>query len=159
MVTAVNGSWKLPIGYFLIGSLTGAERAHLVKEALFLLHQAGVKVIALTTDGPKCNISMAESLGCCLNPFKDDFHTSFVNECNNENIYYLLDVAHMIKLVRNVFGTLRVFRDIEDRIVDWKFIELLEQYQNSHGLVAATRIRTRHLEWRREKMKVLLALF
>lgn len=158
MVTAVNGGWKLAIGYFMITSLTGTERAHLIRQALHQLHLAGVKVVALTTDGPKCNINMAERLGCCLNPFSHDFTTTFINEATNEKISYILDVAHMVKLVRNVFGTLGRLLDFENRIVNWRFIELLEAYQTTHGLVAATRLKTRHIEWRREKMKVLLAV-
>ncbi len=34
MVVCINGSWKVPCGYFLIDGLSGSERANLVKVCL-----------------------------------------------------------------------------------------------------------------------------
>lgn len=64
----------------------------------------------------------------------------------------------MEKLARNVFGTLGRLLDFENKIINWRFIEILEQNQTTHGLVAATRLKSGHIEWRREKMKLLLAV-
>ncbi|CAB3242046.1 unnamed protein product [Arctia plantaginis] len=64
LLTAINGSWKLPIGYFLIVSLTGEQKATLVRTAIQLCQVAGVKVISVTCDGLAGNFSMFTSLGC-----------------------------------------------------------------------------------------------
>ncbi|KYN06873.1 THAP domain-containing protein 9 [Cyphomyrmex costatus] len=41
MLVALNGHWKLPIGYFLIDSLSGKERASLLEHCLQLVHETG----------------------------------------------------------------------------------------------------------------------
>ncbi|XP_049832719.1 uncharacterized protein LOC126273218 [Schistocerca gregaria] len=48
MLTAVNGSWKIPIGYFLVNGLGAVEKSNLLKEALKFTHDAGVKAISVT---------------------------------------------------------------------------------------------------------------
>lgn len=50
LVTSINGSWKLPIGYFLIVSLTGEQKTILVQTALQLCHDAGIKVASVTCE-------------------------------------------------------------------------------------------------------------
>ena len=48
MLTCVNGSWKIPVGYVLIDGISAEQKASLVKQALDLIQQAGVTVISLT---------------------------------------------------------------------------------------------------------------
>jgi len=36
MLVAINGHWKIPVGYFLLNSLNGAERASLLEKCLEL---------------------------------------------------------------------------------------------------------------------------
>lgn len=38
IVVALNGYWKLPIGYFLIDSLNGKERANLIETAMSIIN-------------------------------------------------------------------------------------------------------------------------
>ncbi len=66
MVVAVDGSWKVPRGYFFIDGLSGKERANLVKVCIQRLSDVGVKVISLTCDGPSCHFSMLSALGASL---------------------------------------------------------------------------------------------
>ncbi|GFO20488.1 THAP domain-containing protein 9 [Plakobranchus ocellatus] len=47
MVVCVNGSWKVPIGFFFIHGMTGKEKANLVRECLHQLGQMGIKEVAL----------------------------------------------------------------------------------------------------------------
>ena len=58
LVVCLNGSWKVPIAYFLIHGLSGVERANIVKQCLEKLHEVGVKVVGLICDGPSCHMSM-----------------------------------------------------------------------------------------------------
>ncbi|KAJ8928264.1 hypothetical protein NQ314_019215 [Rhamnusium bicolor] len=67
MVVAVNGSWKLPIAYFLIHSLTAVDKANIIKEALIKLHECGVTIISLTCDGSSVNFSVMQELGAIVN--------------------------------------------------------------------------------------------
>ncbi|KAK1895681.1 DNA transposase THAP9 [Dissostichus eleginoides] len=69
MVVAINESWKIPIAYFLINSMTGTERANLIRESLVRLHAIGVRVISLTCDGPSQNFAMIRELGAKLDIF------------------------------------------------------------------------------------------
>ena len=63
LVVCVNGSWKVPIAYFLIHGLSGKERANLTKQCLEKLHEVGIKVVALICDGPSCHMTMLNELG------------------------------------------------------------------------------------------------
>ncbi|KAF0039233.1 hypothetical protein F2P81_007468 [Scophthalmus maximus] len=58
MVIAINESWKIPIAYFLINIMRGAERANLIRESLVRLHESGVRVVSLT-----CQQTMDEQGG------------------------------------------------------------------------------------------------
>lgn len=66
MVVAINESWKIPIAYFLINSMTGTERASIIRKSLVRLHAIGVKVVFLTCDGPSQNLAMIRELGANL---------------------------------------------------------------------------------------------
>lgn len=55
LVTAINGAWKIPVGYFLIDGMTGEQKSHLVKQCLELLSTTGVEVVSLTFDGCSAN--------------------------------------------------------------------------------------------------------
>ncbi|GFO08453.1 tigger transposable element-derived protein [Plakobranchus ocellatus] len=68
MVVCVNGSWKVPIGFFFIHGMTGKEKASLVREYLHQLGQIGIKVISLTCDGPSCHFAMLIDLGASMDP-------------------------------------------------------------------------------------------
>ena len=48
MVVAMNGHWKLPIGYFPVAGMNAETQARLVTEALILLWDIGVTVVSLT---------------------------------------------------------------------------------------------------------------
>jgi len=55
------------IGYFLIDSLTGLERSHLLLTCSELLHETGANVNSVTFDGAYVNGTMCTSLGENLN--------------------------------------------------------------------------------------------
>lgn len=58
MAVVQNRNWKVPLGYFVIKSLTGEERANLLVKYLELPHETGAKVHSVTFDGGPCNIKM-----------------------------------------------------------------------------------------------------
>lgn len=50
-----------------------------------------------------------------------------------------------------------MMNDGDGGIIDWEFIEKLFEYQKSEGLHIATKLKLRHLQWTREKIKVCIA--
>lgn len=156
IVVGLNGAWKVPVGYFLIDSLSATEKAGLVLKCLEFVHESGVLVTSLTFDGAAANMSMAEKLGANFtNP--SELQTSFKHPITKEDVYIFLDPCHMIKLVRNCVASEEGLKDAHGRDIKWSYIEKLVEKQNLEGLHAATKIRMRHLQWDREKMKVNLA--
>lgn len=71
IVVSVDSDWKIPIAYFLIHSLTGAEKANIVKQALKKLYEVGVTIISLTCDRPAAHFTMAKELGAKV----EDIHS------------------------------------------------------------------------------------
>lgn len=57
MVTCIN-HFKIPVAYYFIHSLNGAERANLLKQCLIVLHEVNIHIVSVTVDGAASNISM-----------------------------------------------------------------------------------------------------
>lgn len=64
---AINDHWKVPLGYFLIQSLSGKERGNLLEKCLELIHDSGIIVRSITFDGASVNISKCTSLSANFN--------------------------------------------------------------------------------------------
>ena len=158
MAVALNDNWKVPCGYFLIEGLTGLERANLVTVCLKRLHDTGVKVVSLTCDGPSCNFSMMRELGAKLDPTQPDFSPWFNHSSDPAcRIQVMMDVCHMIKLVRNCLGDMGLLVDSTGQPIQWAHIAALHQLQESEGLRLGNKLKSSHIEWRKQKMKVNLA--
>ena len=156
MVVCVNGSWKLPVGHFMIKSLTGEERANLVKECLVRLSDTGVTVTSLTCDGPSCHISMMKALGATIDA--NNLKTGFPNPTKpSETIYAILDVCHMLKLARTTLATCGIIVDGAGNQIRWQYIKDLHELQEKEGLRLANKLKSAHIHWKSQKMKVNLA--
>ncbi len=133
MAVAVNASWKVPCGYFLVDGLTGKERANLVKVFIKKLSDVGVDVVSLTCDGPSCHFTMLQQLGACLDI--GQLQCYFTHPLDkNKKIYVLLDVCHMLKLVRNTLGSFGTLVDKDGKKICWKYIVELQKLQDEEGL-------------------------
>ena len=119
MVVCVNSSWKIPCAYFLIDGLSGSERANLIKICIQRLSDIEVRVISVTCDGPSCQFKMFRELGAILKPpnMKPYFDSL---ESKDHKVYALLDICHMIKLVRNAFNKLSTLLDKDGNKIEWK---------------------------------------
>lgn len=153
MVVAINAHWKLPVAYFLIHSLTGAERANIIKETLVRLANINIKIVSVICDGPTVNFSMLTSLGCQV---KDIYNikSCFNHPTENYDVFVILDTCHMLKLVRNNWANLKIFKDPYDNTVDFQYLIKLHTYQQKEGLAAANKLKKTHMEWQKQKMKV-----
>ncbi|KYN15587.1 THAP domain-containing protein 9 [Trachymyrmex cornetzi] len=158
LVTCINSHYKIPIAYYLIHSLSGKERANLLTQCLLILHEANVHIVSVTVDGATSNISMLNKMGANLS-MKDvnQLVPYFIHPKSKKKIYVLLDACHMLKLIRGAFDNKYILWDKDGQIICWKYVKLLVDLQEKEELHAGTKIRRRHLNWRKEKMKVILA--
>jgi hypothetical protein len=156
MAVAVNSSWKIPVAYFLINSITGEEKAKLVNTCANKLRDIDVHVTGLTSDAPASNISMMSNLGATINPESPD-PTFFPSDYDDEPINIVFDACHMIKLVRNTFADFKVLKNSAGHDIKWEYIESLHKLQSEEGVHAANKLRKNHIEFRKQKMKVSLA--
>lgn len=156
MVVALNASWKLPIAYFLITELTGVEKANIIEEALIRLDDIGIEITSVTCDGPSAHFSMFRALGCVISdPSSADFKPYFIHPNNqNKKVYAILDICHMLKLIRNGLASLKVILDPDGNEVNWNFIEKLHAVQQNETLILANKLSKKHINWQRQKMKV-----
>ena len=113
-------------------------------------------MISLTCDAPACNTSMLREPGACMDPRNLD--PSFPHPaCREQRVYLLLDVSHMLKLLRNTFATCGLLKDRRGNIIRWQYLEELHQLQQREGLHLASKLKSAHLCWQSQKMKVKLA--
>jgi hypothetical protein len=158
MVTCINDRWKIPCGYFFINSLTGSDRAALTMECINILEAVGAQVETLTFDGHASNIAMAQELGAS---FKDPFNivSSFPNPADEtRRINVIFDACHMVKLVRNCLGEKGEIYDDNGDAIYWRYIDELCKLQTEEGLRLANRLAKRHIDWRKHKMRVRVAV-
>lgn len=156
MAVSIKYSWKVPCGYFFIDGLSGVERANLVRVCIQRLSDVGVKVISLICDGPSCHFSMLSDLGACL---KDsNMVTWFPHpQDEKERIHVLLDVCHMLKLIRNTIAEKGILVDKDNGKILWQYVVDLHELQKTEGLRLGNKLKMAHIQWWQQKMKVNLA--
>ena len=132
MVVSLDGSFKMPIAYFFIKSMSGKEKANIVKLAVEKLKNIGVKVASVTCDGPAAHFAMMKELGVSLDP---ETMTTFFNndDMKSKKTYVFLDVCHMIKNVRNILRNHDLI-DSDGNKISWKYIIELAKLQEIEGL-------------------------
>ena len=155
MVVAIDDSWKIPVAYFLIDGLTGEERANIIKECLLRLHAIGARVLSLTCDGPSCHFAMLRALGANMDVL--NMKPSFPHPADpSDKIHAVLDVCHMLKLIRNTLADRSTLQTPTGKI-SWKFLQELNKLQEAQGLRLGNKLKMAHIRWEKLKMKVKLA--
>ena len=120
------------------------------------LHDAGVSVVSLTCDGPSCHFTMMNELGACLDP--NNLKAYFPHPLEpNKKIHVLLDICHMLKLVRNTLGQGGILMDKDGSKIYWNFIVELQKLQDKEGLRLENKLKAAHVNWYQQQMKVNLA--
>lgn len=156
MAVSVNEAWKIPLGYFLLDGMNGQERANLIEQCLHKLHDVNVRAVSLTCDGPSCHFTMLRHLGANMNV--DSLDPSFPHPADSDQkVHVLLDICHMLKLLRNCFADGKVLQTEDGRLIKWEYIEELNNLQNREGLRLGNKLKNAHIMWRKQKMKVNLA--
>ena len=113
----------------------------------------GVRCIALTTDGCATNLAELKYLGCDM---KSGISHSIPHPSDPSlNIFIIMDPANTIKLVRNMLADIGVLYT-KWGAVRWQHVVDLHQYQLEEGVTSANRLSERHINWERQKMKVII---
>ena len=117
------------------------------------LYEINVRTFSLVCDGPAVHRKMLDCLGGDL---KSESGT-FPNPCEASlPVYGLLDVVHMLKLVRNSLSNYEKLIDSNGDLIEWRFIENLHKIQQEEGFRVANKLRKKHIKWQDMKMKVQL---
>ena len=128
----------------------------MLKTYLQKLSDVGIKIKSLTCDGPSSHFSMLKSLGAVLDP--SNLRPSFPHPSDTDvRVSVILDACHMLKLVRNTFADLKVLRTADGTEIKWAYLEELHALQEKEGLRLGNKLRSAHMQWKKQKMKVNLA--
>jgi DNA transposase THAP9 len=119
MATSVNDDWKIPLGYFTVSGFDGANRSALLTECLKFMHEGCPEVVicALTFDGDPANIKMTEEMGAKFND--DDLCAAFIDPFSDRIVQIILDMCHMLKLIRNNLAKREVFY-FQNQKIEWR---------------------------------------
>lgn len=85
MLVVVNDHWNIPVGYFLLNGLSGAEKANLINKCLNFLQESEITVSCLIFDGHMSNINMCTQLGLNFNNV-ENLKISFRHPVTSEDI-------------------------------------------------------------------------
>lgn len=82
---------------------------------------------------------------CNLNQEFDSIKCNFIVMPTIPNIYYIPDACHNIKLARNALGTFGSFKDSEDNLIEWKYIDKLYKIQIELGFKQGNKVSSAHV--------------
>lgn len=158
MLINLKGKWKCPIGYFFQNKINAVTQAELIKSALSVTHNAGLRVWGITCDGAFTNFSSMKILGCKFQDISSYTELkSWINHpISNEKVFFLPDPCHMLKLARNTLGNAKVIITNKG-VVKWDYIENLFKVQSDLSLKLGNKLSQAHVMWQQNKMKVKLA--
>lgn len=95
LAVCLNGRWKIPLGYFLIHSFSGCERANLHTKCLELFSDTKAKCYSITFDGASCNSSMCKILGAKFDYFSTDFKQRIQNPAFPNSNQHPIGMLHI----------------------------------------------------------------
>jgi hypothetical protein len=151
MAVGVKEKWKMPLAYFFVDCLSGANLSRLISQTIVRLNDTGSRVLAVTLDGSAINCSAMRHLGCKL---CEEILHSFPHPSDPTKLVYVYwDPCHMLKLLRNMLGEWKVLYT-KWGPVRWQHIVGLHEYQVREGISAANKLSERHIAYERQKMKV-----
>lgn len=129
------------------------EKSSLVIECLKALHETGLKIISITCDGTPINFGVFRCLGCDFNN-TSYLQTSFPHPVTSDKVVAFFDPCHMLKLVHNTFGDMHNLVDANNQVIRWSHIMELHKLQESEGMHLGNKLRSAHVNYTKQKMKV-----
>ena len=109
--------------------MTVSALSDMLKKSITMLHEVGVHILSVTSDAFSSMWSAMKKLGCYLK--YPNYNVTFPHPCNeNEEIFYVPDVPHMLKLIRNLFCEKgEIISAFSNEIIRWIYIENLYKLQ------------------------------
>ena len=126
-----------------------------MRSAVEEISGTGVNLVSITCDSLKAQMSMMKNLGANLSPDKLDPQ---IFKDKQSPIYFIHDISHAIKLVRNAWHHVRQLKNSRGEIIDWGYIERLYEIQNSEHVKCGNRLTVSHLNFQNVRMKVKFAV-
>lgn len=155
IVNTLNDSFQLPISYHFINSLEAFKKKLLLEKIISELNDCGLIVVSASFDGYVVNKKMCKLLGANFNVYSPDFKPYI--EVNNQRVYIFFDSVHMIKLVRNKLASKEVIFDGDGNEIKWQyFVDLVNMAKRGFSMLH--KMNQSHIDWKRKKMKVDLAV-
>lgn len=157
LLMSLKAVWKFPIGYFLKHRTTSSILTELIKTALILTAEAGIRVRSITCDGDSTNCSALLNLGC--NIFVENYNdikNFFIHPSENCEVRVILDACHMLKLVRNALADYKEFLCDEDPI-KWQYLIDLHNMQKTLTFKFKNKLTSQCINYQQNKMKVKYA--
>lgn len=155
MVNGINFKFNLPVAYHFTNSMQAHEKGALILIVLRALSEIGLIVIALTFDGLVTNTSTCNILGACLDA-DNGFRPHITDPIDGHKIYIFFDAPHMMKLIRNCFGTYKTLYNNNDSKIEWRFIEQLVELREECDIVT-NKLTKKHILFGQNIMNVSLA--
>ena len=69
----------------------------------------------------------------------------------------MLDVCHMLKLVRNTLGDKEIFYAANGREIRWNYMKELYNVQKNDILHLGNKLKSKYIKYNNQKMKVAIA--
>ncbi|KAF0724023.1 Uncharacterized protein FWK35_00030139, partial [Aphis craccivora] len=109
MLVSLNWKWKCPVGYFFQNKINTSTQAELIKTALTVAHDAGLRVRGITCDGTYVNFSTMKIFGCEFENIDiyDNIKCWIDHPVSGEEVFFVSDACHVLKLARNTLGNAR----------------------------------------------------
>lgn len=97
-----------------------------------------------------------ETVGLNLSP--PTVSTSFPHLASpSVKVRVMLNVCLMLKSVRNCFASYGILKDHSGNKINWNYNEQLHKLQQSKGLRLGNKLKSVHMMWNKQKIKVNLA--
>jgi len=157
LAVGINGSWRLPVAYYLTDGTNAELQASLLNTVISKLWENGCCVVSVTMDGLAANQKTFQLLGCSLDP--DNLVSLFPHPVYKDfSVAAIFDACHMMKLARNALCEYQIFKIPNVGRAKWQHIECLQNMQSSQGLTLANKLTASHIRFKTQKMKVRLAV-
>lgn len=153
LINGINTKFKIPVAYFLIDKMKSKEKALITRQVILAVSKTGVRVISLTFDGLKGNISVCRFLGANFSldmPF-------IVNPHSCDKVFLFWDAAHMEKLARGRLAHFGILYNGHGQKIEWRYFVSLVEFQEKLGCQLGNKLTRTHLQWFRKKMNVRMA--
>lgn len=153
-IVSYTGHFKCPVAYFLINKVDANLQAQLIIATIKSLFDIGINIRSITSDGASTNIATYNTLGCNLN--LDDLVPYFPHPSKPTiNVYCMLDICHMLKLMRNALAEKNL--ESPSGSISWKYIKALDALQEKEQLKLANSLSSQHINFKNKIMNVRLA--